>query len=120
MLPILYEALKVRQAACWIGNYLSNRSIKVVQSGQYFRIFSINASMPQGSILGPVLFSFFIRDPGNEYENPLYLYADDSTLFWWRRSCNFKSKSRPGQNEELGRQEESDIRAIKMQDHEYL
>ena len=130
MLPVLYEALKVTiqtdlrlnlwQAACWIENYSSNRSIKVIQSDQPFRIFSINASIPQGSILGPLLFSFFIRDPGNECENPLYLYADDSTLFWWRRNCNFKSKSRPGQNEELGRQEESDIRAIKMQDHDYL
>ena len=90
MLPVLYEALKVTiqtdlrlnlwQAACWIENYSSNRSIKVIQSDQSFRIFSINASIPQGSILGPLLFSFFIRDPGNEYENPLYLYADDSTL----------------------------------------
>ena len=83
MLPKLYEVLKVTiqtdlrlnlwQDAGWIENYLSKRSFKVVQSGQSFSTFSVNTSMPQRSKLGPLLFSFFIDDLGNEYENPLYL-----------------------------------------------
>ena len=38
-----------------------------------------NASVPQGSILGPLLFSIFIDDLVDVCENELYLYADDST-----------------------------------------
>ena len=68
----------------WIRSYLSDRSIRVVLSGQSSTTCSINASVPQGSILGRLLFSafiMFIDDLVDECENDLYLYADDSTLF---------------------------------------
>ncbi|KAI8511966.1 hypothetical protein Bbelb_110660 [Branchiostoma belcheri] len=65
----------------WIESYLSDRSIKVVLSGQSSTTTSINASVPQGSILGPLLFSVFIDDVGDGCESPSYLYADDSTLY---------------------------------------
>ena len=65
----------------WLQNYLSGRSIKVVMSGQASNNASINASVPQGSILGPLLFSVFIDDLVDVCDNELYLYADDSTLF---------------------------------------
>ena len=65
----------------WLQNYLSDRSIKVVLSGQASETATINASVPQGSILGPLLFSVFIDDLVDACENDLYLYADDSTLF---------------------------------------
>ena len=72
----------------WIKNYLSNRSIQVVLSGQSSSIFSINTSVPQGSILGPLLFAILIDDLGNKSEKPLYLYADDSTVFCEIRSSD--------------------------------
>ncbi|KAI8502616.1 hypothetical protein Bbelb_193180 [Branchiostoma belcheri] len=65
----------------WISSYLLNRSIRVVLSGQSSTTTLINASVPQGSILGPLLFSAYIDDLEDECENPLYLYADDSNLF---------------------------------------
>ena len=65
----------------WIHSYLSNRSLNVVLNGQCSRTFYFNASVPQGSILGPLLFSVFIDDLANECENELFLYADDSNLF---------------------------------------
>ena len=72
----------------WIEAYLDNRSLKVVLSGQSSTAMSINASVPQGSVLGPLMFSVFIDDLEDCCENPLYLYADDSTLF-----CEIKSPS---------------------------
>ncbi|PIK40190.1 putative RNA-directed DNA polymerase from mobile element jockey-like [Apostichopus japonicus] len=41
-------------------------------------------------ILGPLLFSVFIDDLGDECENNLYLYADDSTLY-----CEISSRDDP-------------------------
>ena len=55
----------------WIRGYPSDRSIKVVLSSQSSSTCYINASFPQRSILGPLLFSVFIDD----------LSADDSDLF---------------------------------------
>ena len=68
----------------WIRNrsYLTDRSIKAVLSDQSSSTV-LPPSMhqfPQGSILGPLLFSVFIEDLGDECENQLYLYADNSTL----------------------------------------
>ena len=74
----------------WIRSYLSDRSIRVVLSGQSSSTCTINASVPQGSILGPLLFSVFIDDLVYECENDLYLYADDSTLF-----CEIKTTDDP-------------------------
>jgi len=74
----------------WIRSYLSDRSIKVVLSGQSSNTCPINASVPQGSILGPLLFSVFIDDLVDECENDLFLFADDSTLY-----CEIKATDDP-------------------------
>ena len=65
----------------WIRSYLSDQSIRFVLSGQSSTTCSVNASVPQGSILGPLLLSVFIDDLVDECENDLYLYTDDYTLF---------------------------------------
>ena len=85
----------------WIESYLSDRSIKVVLSGQSSTTTSINASVPQGSILGPLLFSVFIDDLGDLCENTLYLYADDSTLFCEIRSTGEAEEASASLNRDL-------------------
>ena len=74
----------------WIRSYLTDRSIKVVWSGQSSGTLPSSASLPQGSIQGPLPFSVFMNDLSNECENQLYLHGGDSTLF-----CEIKSTDDP-------------------------
>ena len=85
----------------WLQSCLHGRSIKVVLSGQSSDASPINASVPQGSILGPLLFSVFIDDLVDTCENQLYLYADDSTLFAPMRSVNERASVLASLNRDL-------------------
>ena len=99
----LYSKGVTGKLLSWIKSYLSDRSIKVVLSGQSSSTSSINASVPQGSILGPILFSVFIDDLGDEIENQLYLYADDSTLFCENKATDDPEAKTASLNRDLER-----------------
>ena len=65
-----------------IKSFLSGRSLQVVINGQSSQAHSINAGVPQGSILGPTLFLLFINDLPNHILNSLVnIYADDTSLY---------------------------------------
>ena len=85
----------------WLWSYLNGRSIKVVLSGQSSDASPINASVPQGSIHDPLLFSVFIDDLVDTCEKQLYLYADDSTLFAPIRSVNERTSTFTSLNRDL-------------------
>lgn len=70
----------------WFENYLSNRSQIVKAGGQLSNEMSITKGVPQGSILGPLLFTIFTSDlPAALSGNcSLHLYADDTQLY---KSC---------------------------------
>ena len=65
----------------WISSYLCDRRIQVVVGGQTSEQRPINASVPQGSLLGPTLFLTYIDDLSDQIYNSMFLYADDSTLY---------------------------------------
>jgi hypothetical protein len=64
----------------WLKDYLSNRSQAVRVDGIISESKSINAGVPQGSVLGPTLFLIFINDLLDITSNPIHSFADDSTL----------------------------------------
>ena len=64
----------------WLGHYLSNRSITVRAGSTLSTPHHITAGVPQGSHLGPILFTVFINDLPSTVPSPSELYADDALL----------------------------------------
>ena len=64
----------------WLKSYLSNRKQRVVIEGQSSKWESIKAGVPQGSVLGPLLFLIYINDITKNLQSDCFLYADDTSI----------------------------------------
>ena len=62
-------------------NYLQNRYQRVVLNGTTSDWRGITAGVPQGSVLGPLLFLVYINDLTDNISSHMRLFADDSSLF---------------------------------------
>ena len=62
-------------------NYLSNRHQRVTLNGCESSWRSISAGVPQGSVLGPLLFLVYINDLTENIKSQMRLFADDSFIF---------------------------------------
>ena len=65
----------------WFKDYLSDRKQRVVIPGATSDWNSIKAAVPQGSILGPLLFLIFINDIVTDVGCNIRLFADDTSLY---------------------------------------
>lgn len=69
-----------------IANYLTDRCQRVKINDKYSEYRCIKSGVPQGSILGPILFTMFINDIFTVVENcSIHGYADDVQLYLSRR-----------------------------------
>ena len=66
----------------WFKSYLSNRKQCVEVNGVQSDFLPITCGVPQGSILGPLLFLLYINDMSASLDCDLSLYADDSALIF--------------------------------------
>jgi len=65
----------------WLRSYLSNRKQCVSVDGSRSQLLNINRGVPQGSILGPLLFNLYINDMHAATGLNILHYADDTTVF---------------------------------------
>jgi len=64
----------------WIGEWLTARQQRVVLNGYESAWLYVVRGVPQGSILGPLLFLLFINDIDNGVVNKFLKFADDTKL----------------------------------------
>ena len=67
-------------AGSWFKSYLTGRKQVVKINGRLSTTGNITCGVPQGSILGPLLFNIYVNDMITSVNCDLFLYADDSTL----------------------------------------
>ena len=65
----------------WIASWLSGRYQKVVLDGQASDPVPVLSGVPQGLVLGPVLFLIFINDLLDNIRSTVRLFADDCVLY---------------------------------------
>jgi hypothetical protein len=64
----------------WIKSFLTGRKQRVIIGDNSSEWEDVTSSVPQGSVLGPLLFTIFINDLPDKVKNECRLYADDSKL----------------------------------------
>ena len=64
-----------------MDNYLRNRTQRVVLNCSSADYSLVNSGVPQGSVLGPLLFLIYINDLENNIKSNVKFFADDTMLF---------------------------------------
>ena len=65
----------------WIRAFLVGRKQKVIINGAHSSWAEVTSGIPQGSVLGPLLFVMFINDMPSVVTNTCKLFADDAKLY---------------------------------------
>ena len=69
-------------AIAWYESYLTDRYFLVHIEGHCSEKARLECGVPQGSILGPLIFLLYVNDMSQAVNCELYLYADDSCLLY--------------------------------------
>ena len=64
----------------WIESFLSNRKQQVL-NGHKSHPIPVTSGVPQGSVLGPLLFSMFVNEIPSIVPSPVLMFADDTKIF---------------------------------------
>ena len=75
----------------WIKAFLSNRKQRVVVRGALSEWSTVTSGVPQGSVLGPILFIIYVNDLPDCIQSYLGIFADDTKLY--RPICSSEDSS---------------------------
>jgi hypothetical protein len=75
----------------WIESFLSERKMRVSVNGEFSNWISVVSGVPQGSVLGPLLFLLYVDDLPSLVSNELKMFADDTKL--WTKISNLLSSN---------------------------
>ena len=71
------------QALNWVHSFLTNRTQQVLLEGNMSSSINVTSGVPQGSVLGPILFLIYINDFPDYIQNnsTVKLFADDTIIY---------------------------------------
>ena len=64
----------------WISNFIKYRKQRVAIGGEHSTWTEVMSGVPQGTVLGPLLFLTYINDLPNNIHSSIRLFADDCVL----------------------------------------
>ena len=65
----------------WFESFLTNRSQTVVCDGKHSDPAQVTSGVPQGTVLGPLLFLLYVNDLPDNLKSSIRLFADDALLY---------------------------------------
>jgi Reverse transcriptase (RNA-dependent DNA polymerase)/Endonuclease-reverse transcriptase len=75
------RALEINEkTVSWIENYLSERKQRVSVRGEKSDWLEIFSGVPQGSVIGPLLFLIYINDISERIKSKISIFADDTKM----------------------------------------
>jgi len=69
----------------WLEQFVYDRATRVQVNGSFSNWFRVLSGVPQGSVLGPLLFLIYVQDLPQWLRNSIIMFADDTKL-WTRIS----------------------------------
>lgn len=81
---LIYKLIKSSLPKCTVAlidNYLSGRTFKVKVNNYTSNLKVIKSGVPQGSLLGPAIFNYYINDICKFEKTQMAIYADDTAVF---------------------------------------
>ena len=85
LLQKLYAIGFSKHMVNWFRSYLFNISFLVNLGNDFSQPASVSCGVPQGSVLGPLLFLIYVNDMSQAVKCDLFLYADDTCLICQQR-----------------------------------
>lgn len=84
---VLLAKLTYFSAICWVKSYFCDRKQAVQTEHSQSSLLACSAGVPQGSILGPILFSLYVNNLPNVCKNiKIQLYADNTVLYTYAKT----------------------------------
>ena len=84
----------------WIKEFLSSRQMRVLVNGKFSKWLEVLSGIPQGSVIGPLLFLIFVNEIPEWVKSSIKMFADDIKL--WTKITGMEDSRELQNDKQLG------------------